>query len=185
MEKISVSELIKLNKKDLLGKIIVFPTDTVYGVGCLFLDNIARDKIYDMKQRDYGKPLPILVGNKSDAKRIGVITSDMDKYISLWPGALTIVFKTKDKEYPHETIAIRIPDSKISLSILNHFGPMEVTSVNLSGEKELNSIQEIEEKFHDKVDYLVTDDACFSKTPSTIISLVDEFKVLRSGNIKF
>ena len=109
----------------------------------------------------------------------------MDKYISIWPGALTIIFESTDSDYPHDTIAIRIPDSDIAIKILKHFGPMEVTSVNISGEKELNSVREIEEKFKDKIDYLVTDEVTLSKTPSTIISLTPEFKVLRMGNIKF
>lgn len=185
MEKITLIDLCKLSKEDLIGKIIVFPTDTVYGVGSLYLDEVGREKIYQMKKRDYGKPLPILVGNINDAKKIANITSDMDKYTSLWPGALTIVFKSINKMYPHDTIAIRIPNSKISIDILNHFGPMEVTSVNISGEKELNDIKEIEEEFKDIIDYLVIDKASFSKTPSTIISLVNDFKVLREGNIKF
>ena len=185
MEKIRVDDLLKLDKEVLVNKIIVFPTDTVYGVGCLYKDNIGRDKIYNMKDRDYGKALPILVGDIESARKISKITPDMDKYISIWPGALTIIFESTDSDYPHDTIAIRIPDSDIAIKILKHFGPMEVTSVNISGEKELNSVREIEEKFKDKIDYLVTDEVTLSKTPSTIISLTPEFKVLRMGNIKF
>ena len=185
MEKITTSEIIKFDKNILKNKIIAFPTDTVYGVGCLYLDIEARNKIYDMKKRDYGKPLPILVSDVNMAKTIAQIDDEMMKYTSKWPGALTIIFKTIDPHYIHDTVAIRIPDSKVALKLLNHFGPMEVTSVNYSGEKEINTCDEIEKLFQDKIDYLITDYQLFSSTPSTVLSLVGEKKILRQGAIIF
>ena len=184
MERITLKELLKLNKKDLIGKVIVFPTDTVYGVGCLYLDSIGRNKIFEMKKRDHLKLLPILAPSITSVKQIAKVDNKYDKYLKLWPGALTLIFESTDKNYINDTIAIRIPDSNIALDILNHFGMMEVTSVNTSGEKEINDVFEIETKFSDFVDYVVTDKAEFSKISSTVVSLVNnDIKILRQGTI--
>ena len=86
-----------------------------------------------------------------------------------------------------KTIALRIPNSKIALSVLDYFGPMNVTSVNYSGEKELNSPEEIEKCFGEYIDYLVMDTNELCAIPSTIIDCTGEtVKVLRQGiiNIK-
>lgn len=183
MEKVTKEELLKKDIKELKGKIIVFPTDTVYGVGCLYLDNEAREKIYDMKKREHKKNIPILIGNINDCFKLAYLNDKDKSYTSYWPGALTLILKAKDKNYIHDTIAIRMPNSKVALDILNHFGPMEVTSVNISGEKELSSIDEIEKEFSEYIDYLVIDQVKFSKVSSTILSLIDEPKVLRQGEI--
>lgn len=182
MEKIELNEILKINKKDLLGKIIIFTTDTVFGVGALFNDIDGINKIYEMKKRDYGKPLAVLCADLTQVESICNLPNYAYKYTKYWPGALTIISKTKDDK---STIGVRIPNSDVARSILNHFGPMHVTSVNYSGEKELNDIDEIYNLFKDKADYLVINKEELSKTPSTVISCVDEnVQVLRNGSIK-
>ena len=188
MEKVSLQELLKLNRSDLYGKIICFPTDTVYGVGALVDDNKAISKIYKMKNRSDNKPLPILCSKLEQVDRYVIITKTaktlMDKY---WPGALTLILKKKDGSLANineSTLAFRMPNSDIALKILDHFSLLATTSVNTSGEKELNSVGEIEEKFSDYIDYLVTDAATFSSVASTIIdATASEIKILRQGNI--
>lgn len=184
MEKINSSNISNITKENLQGKIIVFPTDTVYGVGTLYGDKEGTEKIYQMKKRDYGKPLPVLCADIEDVKKIAVVdeTSDeLKKYFSLWPGALTIILKAK--EYS-ETVAVRIPDSLVAKKVLKHFGPLSTTSVNVSGDKELNDITIISEKFKDYIDYLVIDDCKFSAVPSTIIDCTTKnVKIIRQGNI--
>ena len=183
MEKVTVNELIKLPVEALKGKLVIYPTDTVYGVGCLFNDTEGIEKIYRMKKRDYGKPIAVLCANLSQVKEISDFNDVHSKYASHWPGALTIILNNKEN---NGTIAVRIPDSYVSCKILKHFGPMNTTSVNYSGEKEINSLDEIEELFSEYVDYLVTDFEVFSSQPSTIISCVsDDVKIIRNGGIKF
>lgn len=182
MEKITIKSLEKLSKKDLLGKIIVFPTDTVYGVGCLYEDEKGIEKIYQMKKRDYGKKLPVLCDKIETVKSIAIIDDKYQKYTELWPGALTIILNKRCK---NETVAVRIPNSTIAIKVLNTFGPLHTTSVNYSGEKELNSPEEISEIFGDCIDYLVIDKENFTKKPSTIIDCTkDEVIVIRNGDIK-
>lgn len=182
MEKITLCSLLKKNKNDLKSKIIIFPTDTVYGVGCLYQDNDGINKIYEMKKRDYGKPLAVLCSDIDQVDKIAIINNNARKYTKYWPGALTIICKKIDS---NETIGVRIPNSDIARSVLSCFGPMHVTSVNYSGERELNDIDEIYNTFKDYADYLVIDQQELSKTPSTVISCIDdEIKVLREGSIK-
>lgn len=188
MEKVTVDELIKLNKEDLYGKIICFPTDTVYGVGALANDESAIKKIYKMKNRSDNKPLPILCSKVSQVEEYAYISKKartlMEKY---WPGALTIILNKKEGAFDNiaeATLAFRMPDSSVSLKIIDHFSLLATTSVNTSGEKELNSVSEIEEKFSSYIDYLVIDSATFSSVASTIVDATsDTLKVIRQGNI--
>ena len=182
MEKVTLNDLLKVSKKDLEGKIIIFPTDTVYGVGALYGDDSGVNKIYEMKKRDYGKPLAVLCSDISQVEEIATLPNYAYKYTKYWPGALTIICNKKDST---GTIALRIPNSQVARDILRHFGPMSTTSVNYSGERELNDIDEIYNTFSDKADYLVVDKQELSKIPSTIIScLSDKVDVIREGSIK-
>lgn len=190
MERVTLNQLLKLKKEDLQGKLICFPTDTVYGVGAIATDEEACEKIYQMKNRSSRKPLPLLCSNIEQIKEYvdeidEAVLSLVKKY---WPGALTIIFNKKEKAGKHlsdKTIAFRMPNSKIALSIIDRFSPMATTSVNISGEKEINNIDEIEEKFADWIDYIVTDEAYLSNIPSTVVDATGVFPIiLREGNIK-
>lgn len=182
MEKVTLNQLLKFDKGELAGKIVIYPTDTVYGVGALYNDKNGIDKIYHMKKRDYGKPLAVLCSDLSQVEDIATLPDYAFKYTKYWPGALTIICKKKDGD---GTLAVRIPNSDIAKAILSKFGPMHTTSVNYSGERELNDIDEIYDTFKEFADYLVTDKQELSKIPSTIISCVDEkVKVIREGSIK-
>lgn len=171
MEKIKISDL---NRIDLKGKVIVFPTDTVYGLGCLLNDKVAIQKIYEIKGRDLSKPLAVLTGSmdiNKYVKNINDATYDLIK--KSWPGALTLIFdKTEEVNdivtSGLKTVAFRMPDNKIAKTILSYFGPMATTSVNLSGSNPLNNIEDIEKQFAEKIDYLVCDKSKSSNAPSHI-----------------
>lgn len=190
MERVTLNKLLQLKKEDLKGKLICFPTDTVYGVGAIATDVEACKKIYQMKQRSDKKPLPLLC---SDIEQVKEYVEEIDESVEslmrkYWPGALTIIFKKKEnvgKHLSEDTIAFRMPNSRIALSIINKFSPLATTSVNMSGEAEINNIDEIEEKFSDWIDYIVTDEAYLSNIPSTVMDATGIFPViLREGKIK-
>jgi len=111
----------------------------------------------------------------------------MEKY---WPGALTIIFKksvlipdlaTSNKD----TVGFRMPNSKIALSILEKFGIMTTTSINISGSAPLNDPDSIEKEFREKLDYLVIEKETLSSVSSTVVDATsDELKILRQGDIK-
>ena len=191
MEKV-VTKVVTLEEilcLDLKGKVIVFPTDTVYGVGALADDEEAIERIYALKKREHDKPLAILCGNKNQI--IPYVQNTDHKALELieqfWPGALTIIFKrteslsskiTKGKD----TVAFRMPNSSIALKILNTFGMMATTSVNISGEKELNSVKEILDTFDGQIDYIVSDEETFESLPSTVYDATSS-KVVRQGSV--
>lgn len=184
MEKVSVAELLK---KDITGKVVCFPTDTVYGVGAIVGDSVAIDKIYAMKKRDYSKPLAILTPDKNIDKYVVYTNSECYKLMKDgWPGALTLIFKKSgivgyDITSGLDTVAFRMPNSEIALKILEHFGPLATTSVNLSGEAPINNLAEIEDKFSKYIDYLVIDKEEIKGTPSRIIDVSGDYiKVIRN-----
>jgi len=181
MEKVTLAQLLTKNIEE---KIICFPTDTVYGVGARLNDGKAINKIYQMKNRDQNKPLAILVPNKDISNLVLSLSPLAEQLIeNYWPGAYTFLFLKNDcvsgiitKDKP--TVALRMPDSAIALSILSFFGPLATTSVNISGEKELNSVDQIEEQFAQFIDYLVIDEQSLSNKPSTIIDATGEVPII-------
>ena len=183
MEKVTLEELLT---KDITNKVICFPTDTIYGVGAQVGDIKAIDKIYEMKKRDYSKPLAILTPTKNIDKYVKNISSEAHNLMDEgWPGALTLIFKKSNIISDNitnglDTIAFRMPDSKIALAILNHFGPLATTSVNISGEAPINDLDSIEAKFSKYIDYLVIDKEIIKGMPSKIIDVSNGIKVIRN-----
>ena len=188
MEKISINNLKNI---DLNGKIIAFPTDTVYGVGCRVDDIDAIKKIYEMKNRDYSKPLAILCPDKNIDRYVLNINEKtnelMEKY---WPGALTIIFKKSELindlvSSNLDTVGFRMPNSSIALTVLKQFGIMATTSVNISGKAALNTCEDIEKEFSSFIDYMIIEKETLSTTSSTVVDASgDELHILRQGDIK-
>ena len=186
MIKITVEELIKLTKEDIKGKVIVFPTDTVYGIGSMIDDQEGLNKIYNLKHRDKNKPLANLAYSSEQIEEyVNITNPKIKELMKHWPGALTIIFNKKhiyNNELP--TIAFRIPNSNVALTILKRFGVMSVTSMNLSGSEPLNNLDDIIKNFESEIDYLVTNEEKHSNISSTIIDVTKEpFVVLRKGEI--
>ena len=184
MEQITVNDLLS---KNLRGKIICFPTDTIYGVGALYDDEVAIDKIYQMKKRKIDKPLAILTPTSDIDKYVENISEEAQNLIDkFWPGPLTLIFKkssiiSESLTRGLSTIAFRMPNSQIALTILNQFGPMATTSVNISGSKELNTITDITASFSDYLDYLIIDKEVLTLSPSKVIDVSgNKSKIIRN-----
>ena len=168
MNKQSVSDSSVREAAEILknGGTVVFPTDTVYGLGTSFYSLEGIKKIYDIKRRETDKPLIALIsdtkyleklidteyGNIQDIKKI------TEKY---WPGELTIIFKA-NKNVPKNavsnsnTIGIRIPKNEISLKIIeNSGGIVFTTSANISGEVSPAKIEDISSEILENVDLVL------------------------------
>lgn len=184
---INLNDLLKLEQTDINGKVIVFSTDTVYGIGTCWTDSEGIEKIYEIKKRDGRKPLAVLAYSFDQIKDYIEIINDrtLELVNNYWPGAVTFIFKKQASfKYPLDTIAFRIPNSNIALEILKKFGPLATTSVNLSGENPINNPEDIENKFKD-IDYIVSDKEEFSSVSSTIVDLTtNDIKILRQGTVK-
>ena len=171
---------------DLTGKIIVFPTDTVYGIGCLYDDLQSINRIYEIKNRDYSKPMVILC---ADYKQVELLIAQGQelpvKLKKHWPGKLTIIFFKNKKVYDiisagKNTVGIRIPGNNLSLELLKKFGPMVVTSLNLSNQPAVTKFSDAL-KFEKIVDYIVKGED-LNSAPSTVYDLTQD-KVLRQGEV--
>lgn len=171
------------------GELLIFPTDTVYGLGCKLYDFQGLENIYKVKQRDIGKQIPVLVPDLITIDLLCKYTArDIKIMKKFWPGALTLIFKSSDifyKKTKQPTIAVRIPDNYIAMRLLNSYGPLWVTSCNISNNPPLSDMDEILNTFKDKVEYIhLEEDNEQSQKSSTILDLTQkEIKVIRQGDI--
>ncbi len=170
------------------GKIVAFPTDTVFGLGCLYDKEEAIQKIYEAKGREMSKSLPMMVSDIGMVKGAAVLSEEGEKLLKRFsPGAFTIILKKKDlPDYVtggKDTIAIRIPDDEWIRELIRKLGkPLLVTSANLSHEASLKDFRDVYEALNGRIDTLVEGDAK-SSVASTIVDVTDGVKILREGII--
>lgn len=171
------------------GRVIIFPTDTVYGIGCKIFDIDGINRIYDIKKRPKDKPLACLCSNIKQIEDIAILDDNARRLIDKFlPGALTLILESKDivkDKIGYETIGVRIPNSRVALAILDKNGPMLTTSVNDSGEAPINSYDEIVAKYNSVVEEIYDIEEPLLEIPSTVVK-IDGGKViiLREGIIK-
>ncbi len=172
------------------GEVIVFPTETVYGLGADIFNINACKKIFELKNREEAKPLAAHISNLNMANMLCESIPE-EFYIladAFLPGPLSIILKKRKeiKNYPEtENIAVRFPKNDTCLKLIEKFGkPIAATSVNISGEKAMNSVKEILCKFNGKIAAIIDDGLPAYSLESTIISLcVSPPKILRKGVI--
>jgi len=173
-----------------VNNIIIFPTDTVYGMGVSVYDEEGQKEIYRIKGRPTSKRLSVLCASLEDVEKIAIVSDDAKKLINKFmPGNLTIILKAKEEivsEFIYDTIAVRIPNHPLALRILRDKGPMATTSVNISGEAPMNNYYAIVEKFSNEVFYIYPNAETISGVSSTIVDLtVEPYKLIREGDLKY
>ena len=171
------------------GAIIVFPTDTVYGLGCNPYNHDAVLSLYEIKKREKTKPFPVLGYSKEELEKIAEF-SPLEKKIEekFWPGAITIVLKVKDKNIQKalslgEKIAVRVPNNKCALALLKECKLLVGTSANISETKPFNDPKECSENLIG-YDLFIDGGIISSKGESTIVEIENnDVKILRKGSI--
>lgn len=169
------------------GGVVVFPTETVYGIGANALDAKACKKIYSIKGRAKDNPLIVHVSSLKMALRIGEIPEKYAKILSrIWPAPLTVIVRAKN-QLPKvvtgglNTVAIRMPDSKIALELINQCGvPIAAPSANISKRPSSTSGSHAKKYFDGKVDAIIDSGSSRFGIESTVISLID-LSLLRPG----
>jgi len=137
------------------GGIVVFPTDTVYGIGCDPFNKKSVDKIYKIKNRPKSKPFPVLIHSMQEATHIAEFDFDSMRIAQkFWPGPLTLILPIKDKRIGEilelkEKIALRIPNNKCLLNLLDICKFLIGTSANISGERSFTNSDECYRKISD------------------------------------
>ena len=173
------------------GKIVLYPTDTIYGIGANIFNMEPVKKIYAIKRRPLHKPLSVCVSKIDDIHKIAYLNKDVEKILNdIFPGPFTVILNKKEVipsilTAGSEKIGIRIPDSNVCLELSREF-PITTTSANLSGEKILESIEEILEQLEDKIDLILDAGNCRHGIHSTVIDMtVSPPKILRKGKASF
>jgi len=185
----SLRSLVKAAEIVIEGGLIVYPTDTVYGLGCNPYDREAVERLLKVKDRE-GKPLPVLVSGYHEAFRIARFNLQALKLAgALWPGPLTMVLPRKPAAPPHvgggPSIGVRIPGDKWTRLLISFCGGSLVgTSANLSGEKPAENAEEAKEVLGDKVDLILDGGKARLGRASTVVEISQgEIKILREEAI--
>jgi L-threonylcarbamoyladenylate synthase len=145
----------KASKVVMDGGIVVFPTDTVYGIGCDPYNKKSVDKIYQIKGRSKTKPFPILAYSFDVASEIVEFDKDSKKIADkFWPGPLTLILKLRDERLKEslnlkEKIAIRVPNNSCLLNLLKNSKFLVGTSANISGENSFTKSQDCYQKIRE------------------------------------
>jgi L-threonylcarbamoyladenylate synthase len=171
------------------GKVVVCPTDTVYGLVAGATNKRAVNRLFKIKKRKASNPTPIFIKDLKSAKKIAEIDKNQEKLLrKLWPGKVTTVLnrkKAKIKLYgaDKKTIALRIPKYRLIDVLLKKINrPLTGTSANISGKLATTKIKEVLKQFENKKNQpdLIIDAGNLKKSkPSIIIDLTKRFKILR------
>jgi L-threonylcarbamoyladenylate synthase len=172
------------------GQVIVYPTDTLYGLGADIFNDVAVEKVFKIKKRQKTNPLSAAVANIKQIEKIAFVDDKSRCLIKTFlPGKLTIVLRKKNIVSDLLTggldkVAIRIPDNKIALTLLSKFGPITATSANIHDKKPPVNIDDISMQFRVSDIAVYIDDGRLDGKPSTIIDMSQKpFKIIRKGAI--
>jgi len=177
------------------NELVVLPTDTVYGIAANAFSPKAVEALLNAKGRDRTMPPPVLIPK---VETLSALASDLPLVANqlaaaFWPGALTMVLKAQrslewDLGETRGTVALRVPDHKITLALLEDVGPLAVSSANLTGKGAAVNVQQAVEHFGDNVAVYLDGGASPKGEASTILDLTqvrdgEPIRVLRKGAI--
>ncbi|MDP7285379.1 MAG: L-threonylcarbamoyladenylate synthase [Candidatus Nitrosopelagicus sp.] len=171
------------------GGIVIFPTDTVYGIGCDPYNKNSVSLLYKIKKREKTKPFPVLGYSKKELEKIAEFNSLATKIAEkFWPGPITMILNVKDTDIQKSLglggkIAVRVPDNTCALSLLKECKVLVGTSANISDETSLIDPNECETKIPN-YDLLIDGGIIISKGESTIVEIDgDKAKIVREGSV--
>ncbi|HVX58812.1 MAG TPA: L-threonylcarbamoyladenylate synthase [Candidatus Saccharimonadales bacterium] len=166
------------------------PSDTVYGLSVRAMDEAAVQKLHAVKLRDEGKPFIILVSNPDQLHTLGVDSSLGERLMNnFWPGPLTIVLPAPAAPrwltQGLDTLAVRLPDDKELINLIDQVGPIVSTSANESGAPIIDTADEAIKTFDDRLDFYVDAGELPARQPSTIVKpTASGIEILRQGAVR-
>lgn len=174
------------------GGLVLFPTETVYGIGANGLDEKAVGKIYKAKGRKSDNPLILHIANFSMLPQIAQNVSEIERKLmkAFWPGPFTIILE-RTKAVPNivtaglDTVGIRMPSGKIALKLIEYAQvPIAAPSANISGRPSGTNIQDIYDELKDKVDFIIDGGETEVGLESTVVKVINGVPhILRPGKI--
>ena len=174
------------------GGIVLFPTETVYGIGTNGLNETAIKKLFKIKQRPLNKPISLLVNSIDMINKIAKDITEIEYSIikEFFPGPLTIVLKKKDivpniLTANDNTVGIRMPSNDIALKLIEYTGfPIATSSANISSQPSGTRLQDIIKDFDEKADYFIDSGPSKIGLSSTVVQVIDGIPhILRQGTI--
>lgn len=176
------------------GGIVIFPTDTAFGIGCRMDDEKAVEKLFSIRKRPNRHAVPVLFSSTDMVKQYVTEIPDRvmdDLMLKYWPGALTVILPAQLKKVPKLvrgggiTVGTRIPAHKVPLALINGLKfPLIGTSANFHGEPTPYKLADIDPQLHYLVDYLVPGTTSVGEA-STVIDCSDEpWKIVRQGAVQ-
>lgn len=190
------SEVIKVAVDVLArGGSIVYPTDTVYGLGVNPFDDFAVRRLFRIKKRPPEKPVPLMIKSIAMAKKLAYVDERKEKVLqSLWPGAVSVVLGAREIvssviSANTKTVALRIPANDFCVALIKAVNcPITSTSANISGEEAGSDAKEIAQRFKDEIympDLIIDAGKLEARQPSTVLDLTgSKPRVLRVGPVK-
>ncbi len=176
------------------GGVIIYPTETIYGIGANALEPKIVEKVFAIKERKKSNPILVLVPNRESLEELVIGVPERAEVLmrNFWPGPLTIVFQASPIVSPILTagtgkIGIRLSSDNFCRELLSICGiPITSTSANLSGEPNPDSIGIISKLVLDSVDLIVDAGKLISQTPSTVVDVTKgKVELLREGAVSF
>ncbi len=174
------------------GGIVIYPTDTVYGLGCDAFNHEAVEKIYKVKRRPFSQPLPVLL---ADSAQIAMVVGSVPELAwflirRFWPGGLTLVLP-KATSFPElvtaggKKVAIRIPNHAVPLKLISGLGrPIIGTSANVSNQHSPVTAEAAAQQLGGEVDLIIDAGRCPGGLESTVVDVTgEELVILRKGII--
>ncbi|MFH1654396.1 MAG: L-threonylcarbamoyladenylate synthase [Pseudomonadota bacterium] len=174
------------------GDVIAYPTETIYGLGADLFSKRAVKRIYDLKARDYGLPVSVLVSGLEMLSEIVVSIPDSAFPLihKFWPGSLTIIFNANPKIPKNLVtntgkIGVRFSSHPISQALVSTFGrPITTTSANLTDFPPSLSVKHVKKYFGEKLPCIVDGGECYPSKGSTVVDVaLDTMRVIRDGAI--
>lgn len=174
------------------GGLIVYPTDTVYGLGADPFNEAAVERVFEAKRRE-AKPMPVLVSSVEAARRIAYVSAEAEALIeAFWPGPLTIVLPSRGLLPSRvsaglSSIGVRMPSHGVALRLIEACGGLLVgTSANISGRQPPRTVEEALAQLGDAVDLALDAGPATYGRPSTVVELTDGgLKLIREGALSW
>jgi L-threonylcarbamoyladenylate synthase len=172
--------------------VVAFPTDTFYGLGADVYSEEAVSRVFRIKSKGTGGPLPVLLADVSGLSEVAVSIPALAWQLAerFWPGALTLVLERAETipaivSGGHSTVGVRVPDNPLVRALVRELGrPITGTSANPTGLPPATSAAEVRSQLGDAVDYVLDGGTCPGGQPSTVLDLTGTRpRILRAGKL--
>ncbi len=188
---VQCEDAVKVAAEDIAaGKLIVYPTETVYGIGADIYNEAAVKNLYVVKNRPFDMPLSVAVADMQMLEKVAVLNENAKKLAKAFlPGPLTLIVQ-KQPSVPDivtsssQKVGIRIPDNRFALELIKRTGPIITTSANLHSHPDAVNVDSAIEDLGAAVDTYIDAGGCSLGKPSTIVWLMDDqVEIIRQGAI--